>query len=82
MMNKSTTIINGKDPKFYYGNCKLVSSSSTITVGNQCKHKTGWYGRVKFNIFLFELYKNVFACSDCGKILQDKELKDFRKKKA
>jgi len=55
--------------------------TTTGTCGNKCKHLNGWYGRIKFNLFLFELHKNVFACSDCGKILQDKELRKFEKRR-
>ena len=42
---------------------------------NPCRHLNGWYGHVDFWIFR----RWIFACSDCGKFLQGKELKEWRK---
>lgn len=53
-----------------------VSFTATATA-NTCTHKTGWYGKVEFWIFS----KQIFTCSDCGKILTGKELKEFRKRR-
>lgn len=56
---------------------KGVASITTTTTSYICVHKTGWYGRVTFWIFS----KQIFTCSDCGKILVGKELREFKKKR-
>lgn len=53
------------------------SVSFTVSASHICTHKTGWYGKVKFWIFS----RRIFTCSDCGKILTGKELKEFKKKR-
>ena len=50
-------------------------SACTTTISQECTHATGWFGSVKT---AFRRIR-IFMCSDCGKLLQGKELKDWEK---
>lgn len=45
--------------------------------------KTGWYGNVE--TFWSKVFETdgieIFCCSDCGTLLQGKELKEFKRRK-
>jgi hypothetical protein len=57
--------------------------TATTSIGYPiCKHKTGWYGSVKtiWNKIFGGYGIQIYTCSLCGRILQGKELKEFRKR--
>jgi hypothetical protein len=44
----------------------------TSTVRIECEHANGWYVTVPFWIFR----KRVYVCSDCGKAIDPKKMRD------
>ena len=50
------------------------TTTLSYTTGNFCKHGTGWYGQVDFWLFS----KQIYTCSDCGKMLEGKALREFK----
>lgn len=56
---------------------------TTFTIcTNQCEHSNGWWGSINVELFWGLLNKTVkiYNCSDCGKVLYGKELKEFNAK--
>lgn len=52
---------------------RIELTESTGTFYQECSHKTGWFGYVKTWFGRIRIY----VCSDCGQLLQGKELKRF-----
>ena len=56
---------------------QIEEVTTTVTFTHEpCRHSTGWYGAIPFMIF----YRRIFSCSNCGRMLYGKELKEFEKR--
>jgi len=54
-----------------YTEANLIDSTATIS--EVCLHPSGWFGYVK----TFFRRIRIFVCSDCGTLMQGKELSDW-----
>ena len=51
--------------------------SVTFTCKPQCHHRTGWYKSVVFKLWIFEVKRKFFLCTDCQDLIPYEEALDI-----